>query len=53
VIYHSYYQEFEDFRKAKFGFFSVLAGADPGSVIDQRLRTGVRDRFSPLNSPIN
>ena len=53
VIYHSYYQEFEDFRKAIFGFFSVLAGADPGSVIDQRLRTGVRDRFSPLNSPIN
>lgn len=52
VVYNTYYQEFDDFRDAIFGFFSTLAGADPGSVIGQQFRSRVGDRFRPVNSPI-
>jgi transposase len=52
VIYNTYYEEFEDFRSAVFGFFSALSRLDPGSVLGQTFRSRVRDKFRPTNSPM-
>lgn len=52
VIYNTYYEEFEDFRSAVFGFFSALSMLDPDSVLGQTFRSRVRDKFRPINSPI-
>jgi transposase len=52
VIYNTYYEEFEDFRLAIFGFFSALPMLDPDSVLGQTFRSRVRDKFRPINSPI-
>jgi hypothetical protein len=38
VIYNTYYEEFEDFRSAVFGFFSALPMFDPDSVLGQTFR---------------
>ena len=51
VIYNSYYEHFDDFRKAVFGFFEVLSIAAVESSIGQSLRSRVRDKFRPLQSP--
>lgn len=51
VIYNSYYEHFDDFRKAVFGFFKVLSIATVESVIGQSLRNRVRDKFRPLQAP--
>jgi transposase len=52
VIYNSYYEDFEEFRDAIMGFFDVLSTADIRSVLGQSLRSRVRDRFSPIQSPL-
>lgn len=52
VIYNTYYPEFEEFKSAVIGFFKTLSKLDPNSVLGQILRSRVRDRFSPINSPI-
>ncbi len=50
VIYNTYYQEFEDFKSAVFGFFNTLSGLDPGSVLGQNFRSRVRDKFRPIGA---
>jgi transposase len=52
VIYNTYYPEFEDFKLAVFGFFSVLSMLDPESVLGQTFRSRVRDKFRPTSSPL-
>ena len=52
VIYNTYYEKFEDFRLAIFGFFSALPMLDPDSVLGQTFRSRVRDKFRLINSPI-
>jgi transposase len=49
VIYNSYYQAFEDFKTAIFGFFELLSTVPLDSNLRQALKSRVRDRFSPIN----
>ena len=51
VIYNSYYQEFEDFRSAVFGFFTTLSTVGEKSIWGQILRQRVKDKFRPINAP--
>lgn len=45
VIYNTYYQDFEDFKLAIFGFFSTLSTLAAESVLGQSFRSRVRDKF--------
>jgi transposase len=51
VIYNTYYEHFEDFKEAIFGFFAVLSTATTESVLGQALRGRVRDKFRPIGAP--
>ena len=51
VIYNTYYEHFEDFKVAIFGFFSVLSTAEAESVLGQLLRGRVRDKFRLIGAP--
>ncbi len=51
VIYNTYYEHFEEFKNAIFGFFTVLSTAKPESILGQSLRRRVRDKFSPIGAP--
>ncbi len=48
VIYSTYYQEFEDFKSAIFGFFAMLARLPAESILGKDFRSRVRDRFRPI-----
>jgi transposase len=52
VIYNTYYEHFEDFRSAIFGFFALLSSVTTDSTLGQALRSRVRDKFSPIASPM-
>jgi transposase len=52
VIYNTYYEHFEAFKKAIFGFFAVLSIATEESAIGQTLRMRIRDKFRLVNSPL-
>ncbi len=52
VIYNAYYEHFEDFREAIFGFFAVLSIAAVESILGQELRSRVRDKFRPIQAPV-
>jgi transposase len=52
VIYNTYYEHFEDFKKAIFGFFAVLSTVTVESVLGQSLRNRVRDKFRPVQAPV-
>ena len=51
VIYNTYYEEFEEFRDAVFGFFDILSTTDMESALGQSLRSRVRDKFRPIQTP--
>ena len=51
VIYNTYYEHFEDFKAAIFGFFAVLSTATAESILGQTLRGRVRDKFRPVGAP--
>jgi transposase len=51
VIYNTYYQEFEDFKSAVFGFFTALSTLAADSVLGRCLRSRVRDKFRPFGAP--
>ena len=51
VIYNNYYEHFEDFREAIFGFFAVLSTVTVESILGQSLRSRVRDKFRPIQAP--
>ena len=50
VIYNTYYEHFEDFKGAVFGFFAVLSTITVESVLGQLLRSRVRDKFRPIEA---
>lgn len=52
VMYNTYYREFEDFKGAVLGFFSALQALGPESVLGQRFRSRVRDKFRPIGAPV-
>ena len=51
VLYNTYYEHFEDFKAAIFGFFAALSSAAAGSILGQLLRSRVRDKFRPIQAP--
>lgn len=52
VIYNAYYQCFDDFRNAVFGFLELVSGLEPESHLGSELRSRVRDRFRPVGSVV-
>lgn len=48
ILYNSYYPDFESFRAAIFGFFSLFESLDPASELGQSLRRRVKDKFRPI-----
>jgi transposase len=50
VIYNTYYEFFDEFRSAVFGFFDTLSNLTAESVLGQNFRTRVRDKFSPIQA---
>jgi len=52
VVYNTYYQEFEDFKSAVFGFFATLSTLDADSVLGKDFRSRVRDKFRPISAPV-
>ena len=51
IIYNTYYEYFDDFRRAVLGFFTVLSTAAVESILGQILRGRVRDKFRPIGAP--
>jgi len=52
VLYNTYYQEFEDFRLAIFGFLKAISTLSPTSTLGREFRSRVRDKFRPIGSLI-
>lgn len=48
VIYNTYYQHFDDFRNAIFGFLKLVSELDTESKLGSELRSRVRDQFRPI-----
>jgi len=51
VLYNTYYQEFEDFKHAIFGFLQSVSSLDPKSVLGQAFSSRVRDHFRAVGAP--
>ena len=52
VLYNSYYQEFDDFRSAVMGFFSIVSSAGEESELGKSFRSRIRDRFRTIAAPV-
>jgi len=50
IIYNTYYPEFDDFKTAILGFFTLLPCLDPESELGQCFRRRVRDKFRPIGA---
>jgi transposase len=53
VVYNTYYESFEEFSSAILGFFNILGSIDLDSVLGQRFRSRVRDKFRPVGAPLS
>ena len=51
AVYNTYYECFEDFRKAILGFFAVLSAVTAESIVGQTLSRRVRVKFRPIQTP--
>jgi transposase len=47
VKYNTYYQEFDDFKSAIYGFFTALLSPDPESILGRCFASCIRDKFRP------
>jgi len=52
VQYNTYYEYFDDFKQAVFGFLETLSRLDPNSELGQSFSSRVRDHFRAIGSPI-
>ena len=50
MIYNTYYEEYEDFKSAVLGFFSILGTLDPESILGQALTSRVKDKFRAMGA---
>lgn len=48
VLYNTYYQYFDDFRNAVFGFLNSVSELVPESKLGSEFRSRVRDQFRPI-----
>jgi len=53
VLYNTYYQEFDDFKKAIFGFLESVSRLDPASILGQVFSSRVRDKFKAIGAPLS
>jgi transposase len=51
VLYNTYYECFDDFKQAVFGFLKSLARLDPKSELGQAFASRVRDHFRAIGAP--
>ena len=52
VLYNTYYEHFDDFKQAVFGFLESLTRIDPESELGLTFASRVRDRFRAIDAPI-
>ena len=52
VLYNTYYQEFDDFKQAIFGFLECVSRLDPSSTLGQVFSSRVRDKFKAIGAPL-
>jgi transposase len=52
VLYNAYYEHFDDFKQAVFGFLQSLGRLDPKSELGQAFSSRVRDHFRAIGAPI-
>lgn len=52
VLYNTYYQEFDDFKQAIYGFLEGVSNLNPKSNLGQSFSSRVRDHFRAIGSPI-
>ncbi|MCF7852946.1 MAG: IS630 family transposase, partial [Simkaniaceae bacterium] len=52
VLYNTYYEGFDEFKMAVIGFLNSLSRLSPLSELGKALASRVRDRFSPVGTPL-
>ena len=52
VQYNTYYEHFDDFRQAIFGFLESLSRLDPESELGKTFSSRVRDHFRAIGAPM-
>ena len=52
VLYNTYYEYFDDFKQAIFGFLESLSRLDPKSELGRTFSSRVRDHFRAIGAPI-
>jgi len=52
ILYSTYFQHFEDFKHAIFGFLESLSRLDPNSPLGRSFSSRVRDHFRAIGAPI-
>jgi transposase len=52
VLYNTYYEHFDDFKQAVFGFLESISNLDPKSALGLAFSSRIRDHFRPLGSLI-
>ena len=53
VLYNAYYQEFDDFKHAVFGFLESISNLNPKSALGQIFSNRVKDHFRAIGAPIS
>lgn len=51
-LYNTYYQEFDDFKQAVYGFLESVSNLDPKSSLGQSFSSRIRDHFRAIGAPI-
>jgi len=52
VTYNTYYEEFDDFKQAVFGFLESVSNLDPVSEFGQAFASRIKDNFRAIGAPI-
>jgi len=52
VLYNTYYEHFDDFKQAIFGFLESLSRLDPRSELGLAFSSRVRDHFRAIGAPV-
>ena len=50
ILYNTYYQEFDDFKEAVFGFLENISNLDPQSILGQAFSSRVKDNFRAVGA---
>ena len=53
VMYNTYYQEFDDFKHAIFGFLEALSNLKSGTELKNTFSSRIRDHFRAIGAPVS